>query len=104
MTADWRWVLIFSAGVLLGGFFFGGLCWTVRLGMLSQRPALVFMGSLLLRTSVVLGGFYWLGSADWQLLLLCLLGFISARLLILRLIKPLCVADQATQPGVSRAP
>ena len=46
------------AGVLLGAFFFGGLWWTVRKGLSSKRVALWFLGSLLLRMSVTLTGFY----------------------------------------------
>ena len=36
-------------GGLLGTMFFGGLWWTVRTGVSSQRPALWFLGSLVLR-------------------------------------------------------
>ena len=46
------------AGVLLGAFFFGGLWWTVRKGLSSKRAALWFLGSMLLRMSVALTGFY----------------------------------------------
>ena len=48
--------LALSAGVLLGGIFFGGLWWTVRKGVSSTQPALWFFGSLLLRMSVTLTG------------------------------------------------
>ena len=51
-------VLAWAAGGLLGAFFFGGLWWTVRKGASSQRPALWFFGSMLLRSGVVLIGFY----------------------------------------------
>ena len=47
------------AGLLLGVFFFGGLWLTVRKGLKSQRPALWFVGSMFLRTSVALCGFTW---------------------------------------------
>ena len=36
-------------GLVLGGVFFGGLWWTVQKGFASPRPALWFLGSLLLR-------------------------------------------------------
>ena len=42
--------LALAAGLLLGAFFFGGLWWTVQKGVASERPALWFLGSLLLRT------------------------------------------------------
>jgi F1F0 ATPase subunit 2 len=71
-----------GAGVLLGAFFFGGLWWTVRKGVASQRPALWFFGSMLLRMSITLAGFYFVGRQNWQRWLLCLLGFILARFVV----------------------
>ena len=72
-------VLAGLAGQLLGGFFFGGLWWTVRRGASSQRSALWFFGSFVLRTTLVLAGFYLVGGEHWQPLLACLLGFVMAR-------------------------
>jgi F1F0 ATPase subunit 2 len=71
-----------AAGMLLGALFFGGLWWTVRLGLASQRSALWFICSLLARTSVALSGFYFIGRESWQRWLLCLVGFILARSLV----------------------
>jgi F1F0 ATPase subunit 2 len=76
------------AGLLLGAIFFGGLWWTVRLGVASRRPALLFLGSLLLRTVVVVAGFYFVGDAHWQRLLACLFGFVIARIIVTRLAGP----------------
>jgi F1F0 ATPase subunit 2 len=81
-------VLAGSAGVLLGVFFFGGLWWTVRRGLLSKRPASLFLGSLLLRTSIILGGFYVVSGGHWDRLLACLLGFVIARVIVTRLTGP----------------
>ena len=75
-------VLAFLAGAGLGAVFFGGLWWTVRKGVSSKQPALWFFGSLLLRTSIALGGFYWVSGHHWQRLLLCLLGFVTARRIV----------------------
>lgn len=72
-------VLAFPAGVLLGAIFFGGLWWTVRKGMSSEQPAFWFLGSLLLRMSMALVGFYLVSGGQWQRLLLCLAGFVVAR-------------------------
>jgi len=72
-------LIAWLGGVLLGTVFFGGLLWTVRKAMFSERAALWFIISLLLRMSVTLTGFYWLAGNDWQRLLLCLLGFLMAR-------------------------
>lgn len=78
-------VMALSAGMLLGAVFFGGLWWTVRKGLSAKQPALWFGASMLLRSAVVLVGFYFFAGADWKRLLLCLLGFIIARLIVTRL-------------------
>ena len=69
-----------AAGLLLGALFFGGLWWTVRHGLSSPRPALWFFASLLLRMTLMLAGFYFVGRGHGDRLLLCLLGFVVARL------------------------
>ncbi len=80
-------VLLLSgfAGLLLGAIFFGGLWWTVQKGMVAKQPALWFLGSLILRTTIVLVGFYLVGGGQWQRLLGCLLGFMLARVIVIRL-------------------
>ena len=80
----WAWV----AGGMLGALFFGGLWWTVRKGVVSKQPALWFLGSLLLRTGILLAGFYWVSGGHWERLLLCLLGFIMARPVVTWLTRP----------------
>jgi len=77
--------LSLAVGLLLGAIFFGGLLWTVRKGVLSKQPALWFFGSLVVRMSIVLTGFYFVGRGHWERLLLCLLGFIVARIIVTRL-------------------
>ena len=79
--------LAMVAGWLLGAMFFGGLWWTVRRGVASRRPALWFLGSLLLRMGIALAGFYLVGREHWPLLLMCLLGFVMARLTMSWLIR-----------------
>ncbi len=74
--------LALAAGGLLGGIFFGGLWWTVRKGLSSERPAVWFFGSLLLRMGITLAGFYLVGRGDWKRLVACLIGFILARLVV----------------------
>jgi F1F0 ATPase subunit 2 len=72
--------LALSAGMLLGAVFFGGLWWTVRMGVSSEQPVFWFFGSLLLRMGVALAGFYFVSGGHWERLLLCLVGFVIARL------------------------
>jgi F1F0 ATPase subunit 2 len=71
-----------AAGLLLGAFFFAGLWWTVIKGVTSERPALWFFGSMLLRMSVTLGGFYLVCRDSWQRWLCCLTGFVVARAVV----------------------
>jgi len=93
-------VLALATGVLLGTIFFGGLWWTVQKGVSSKRPALWFFGSLLLRTSIALVGFYFIARGHWERLLVCLLGFVIARLIVMRLTraaeKPTYFAQEAS--------
>ena len=77
-----------ATGVLLGAIFFGGLWWTVRQGVSSRQVALWFLGSLLLRMGVALAGFYFVSGGDRERLLLCLLGFVMARLVVTWLTRP----------------
>ncbi len=75
------------AGFLLGAVFFGGLWWTVQKGLSSKRPALWFLGSLLLRTFIVVAGFYFASGGHWERLLICLLGFFIMRRIVIRLTR-----------------
>lgn len=80
-------LIVWFVGLGLGVFFFGGLWWTVRKGLFFAHPALWMLSSLLLRMGFTVGGFYLVllndaVGAAWQRLLLCLLGFLTARLLI----------------------
>ena len=80
-------LLALAVGLSLGAIFFGGLWWTVRKGVSSKRPAFWFLGSLLLRMSLVLVGFYFVGRGNWLRLVACLLGFIIARFGVMRLTR-----------------
>ena len=69
-------------GAALGGAFYGGLWWTIQKISSSKRSALLFFGSLMMRTIIVLAGFYFVGRGHWERLLVCVLGFIIARLIV----------------------
>ena len=77
-------LLAIAAGIILGVIFFGGLWWTVRKGLSSPRPALLFLGSLIVRMSVVVLGFYFVGQGEWKQTVACLLGFLLARVAVMR--------------------
>ncbi len=76
--------VVLMGGVLLGAFFFGGLWWTVQKGLTSKSPVWWFFGSTLLRVSFAVAGFYFIARGDWRKLLVCLLGFIIARVVVTR--------------------
>jgi F1F0 ATPase subunit 2 len=95
-----------GAGFLLGLIFFGGLWWTIRRMLHSQRPALWMLGSLLLRTAIVLSGFWLLADHDWKRMLVCMAGFFIARLALTWLLRfrhaqpsdAMAESHRATQP------
>ena len=96
--------LALMAGLLLGAIFFGGLWWTVRKGISSKSPALWFLGSMVLRTGIVLAGFYFVGQGDWHRLVVCLLGFIIARIIVMRLTRTPIEHPDSTVKEAGHAP
>ena len=97
-------VLAILAGAGLGTVFFGGLWWTVRKGVSSKQPALWFFGSLLLRMSIALAGFYFVSGGHWERLLACLLGFVIARFTVTRLTGPPVEYDNSPAKETGHAP
>jgi len=91
-------------GGLLGGFFFGGLWWTVRKGLASQSPVFWFFGGMILRMSIALAGFYYIGSEDWRRWLACLIGFVMARQVVSRLIRTPVDQQKSPAPAINYAP
>jgi F1F0 ATPase subunit 2 len=92
--------LALLAGAVLGTFFFGGLWWTVRQGVSSKYPLFWFLGSLLLRTVIALGGFYFVARGDWRRLAVCLAGFLLARIIVTRLTRgPIDGRNQVGEGG-----
>jgi F1F0 ATPase subunit 2 len=75
------------AGILLGGMYFGGLWWTVARMPLVRQPLNLYFGSLFVRLAIVLTAFYGvLSYSGWPQWVAALLGFVTARLLLIRLI------------------
>lgn len=80
-------ILAFVAGIALGIFFFGGLWFTVKKIITAKTPSLWVIGSFIIRFGVVLAAFYFIGAGNWQRLVICLVGFIAARFLVIRFTK-----------------
>ena len=92
------------AGAGLGAMFFGGLWWTVRTSVSSRRPALWFLGSVLLRLSIALTGFYLVSAGHWERMLPCLLGFVMARVVVTWLCRPPVASPTHPVPEGRHAP
>jgi F1F0 ATPase subunit 2 len=75
MIAAVTLVTSLGGGAVLAAVFFGGLWWTVRRGVRSPRPALWFLCSMTVRTSVVLAGFFFATARPLEWLFPCLVGF-----------------------------
>lgn len=76
-----------AMGILLGAIFFGGLWWTVRIGIGARSAPAWFTVSLLFRACLILGGFYYIAASGLQPVLLCICGFLIARAAVSRLLR-----------------
>ena len=84
-----------AVGLAVGIFYFAGLWWTVQRLARVRRPALWTLASFLLRSAVVLAVFYAASQGRWERILFCFGGFILARFLVVRRMRP---------PGKRKAP
>jgi len=87
-------ILSILLGCLLALFFFGGLWWTVQRIAGSERPYLIAIISFLIRTAVILLGFYLLLRVGWPYLMAALAGFIIGRMVLTYKLKPERRPDQ----------
>lgn len=104
MSEIFALTLALAAGLALGAMFFGGLWWTVRKGIASPVPALWFLGSMLLRTSLALAGFFYASAGEWRSLLACLAGFVIARIFVMRLTSARAPTPSQWTSEASHAP
>jgi F1F0 ATPase subunit 2 len=107
MSEGWllaaTWFLAWMAGLVLGAVFYGGLWWTVQKGLSSPQPAVWFLGSFLVRTGMVLAGFYVVSGGRGDRLLACFLGFLLARVVVTRLTRS-SVSPRRESPRSSVSP
>ena len=85
-------IIAVLVGLLLGAIFFGGLWWTVRKLQTTRHPALLFLGSLIVRMAVVLLGIYAIGAGHWERMVAALVGIVIGRFIILRVTHSLDAA------------
>lgn len=76
------------AGIVIGVFFFGGLQWTLRNYLNSSYAGIFLTISMLIRMGFAVVGFYFVGQGEWRQILVCLVGFLISRTLILKFSKP----------------
>jgi F1F0 ATPase subunit 2 len=79
--------MAFLVGMGAGIVYFGGLWWTVRQLPFVRQPALLTIGSFLVRTGISLTAFYLASEGHWERILISLLGFIIIRGLLVRRIQ-----------------
>jgi F1F0 ATPase subunit 2 len=79
--------MAFLVGMGTGIVYFGGLWWTVRQLPFVRQPALLTMGSFLVRTGISLTAFYLASEGHWERILISLLGFIIIRGFLVRQIQ-----------------
>lgn len=77
-------LLSFFVGIIAGGFYFSGLWYTVRQLPSTSRPALLLLGSFLLRLVLLLAAIYLFASTHWSYLLSAIGGVLLARTLLIR--------------------
>jgi F1F0 ATPase subunit 2 len=95
-----RYLAATGTGILLGTIFFGGLWLTVRRLPSARHPALLMIGSLLLRTAIVLAGIWYVGAGHAGSMMACLLGIVAARFLATSVLSNgLPAASTATLSG-----
>ncbi len=91
------------AGLGLGCFFFGGLWWTALKSARSNHPGMLHLTSLMVRMGMTLAGFYAVGGGHWQRIVSCLVGFVIARLLVVRLTDTSTAHEAPSSDGGRRA-
>lgn len=80
-------LLVLLGGAGLGLLFFGGLWFTSKKMLTSKRVVLWYLGSLFIRVGITLLGFYYMGQNSLVYMLICLLGFIIARFIVIKMTK-----------------
>jgi F1F0 ATPase subunit 2 len=89
--------LAFALGLGLGLGYFGGLWWTVRQLGTARHPALWLGGSFVVRAGVSLVGFYVVLGGGAARLMVCLLGFLVARTILVRYWMPASAKSAAQE-------
>lgn len=80
--------LVLVAGFITGLGYFGGLWLSIRKLTAARHPALLLLGSWGGRLALALFSFHLLMGGQWERLVVCLIGFLAARGLLVKLLGP----------------
>ena len=80
-------LIAFLKGVFLGSVFFYILWLSAKNLIRSAWPPSWFIGSWFIRMLIAIGGFYWVAEGDSMLLIACLCGFVTSKMVIARLVS-----------------
>jgi len=80
-------LLALGFGLVLGVFCFGGLWWTVTLGMRSNNPPLWLVLSSIGRLGAVFAGVYFIARDSLTNAVLCLVGLGIARMVVVHYLR-----------------
>lgn len=77
-------IIPFFWGAATGLVFYGGLWWTVKRLPFARHPSGLSVISFIVRTGFALTVFYLVMAGRWERISVCLIGFITARTLLVR--------------------
>lgn len=78
-----------AGGAALSLIYFGGLWLTIQKMKEVKTPAVLFLASFLLRTLIILAGFFLAAGGRMDRLVVCFVAFLLARHFILQKAQPL---------------
>ncbi|HSM25600.1 MAG TPA: ATP synthase subunit I [Anaerolineaceae bacterium] len=81
-------LLALGGGFLVGFVYFWSLRFTIAHMVTTKHPALVMIGSYFLRTVFMLLAFYLIMDGELMRLIACLVGFILARIVLVKRTGP----------------
>lgn len=87
-TDTFSLILSGIAGMAIGLLYFGGLWLTIRQLPQSRHPVLLMMSSLIVRTAITVGAFYYVMNQHWERAIACLIGFIAIRMILASRLHP----------------
>jgi F1F0 ATPase subunit 2 len=80
--------LLLGAGLLIGLAYFGGLWLSVKQLSTTRHPALLLLGSWGGRLVLAMLSFHFLMGGQGERLVVCLIGFLGGRGLLIKLLGP----------------